>query len=393
MSESSTSTARRVFMVLESTFPVRGGGGAEAQIATLGRYLTAAHIAVTVVVPMVAHGSQSPRERIDGLDIIRLPYPKIPLAGALLMLARLAWTLWAQRKDYDVIHAHIAHNMAAVCCLMGRLVGKPVIVKLTGLKEMAGGILDPEPRLSVRFRKLAMRLATYYQATSARIGRLLVESGFDFGKVRLIPNAVDTQRFSATGRDDALRAEHCGTARRVGLYVGRLEPEKGVDRLLDAWAQAFSAHPDVMLIVVGDGRQCSQFEAQCKALGIASQVVFVGPSSVVQRFMGAADFGVLPSLAEGLSNTMLEYMSAGLPVIGSRVSGTEDFVRTGETGWLFEPDDVAQLAACLREAGAIDAAHLQALGAKARAAVQARASIAAVGADLMALYGLQAQGD
>lgn len=393
MSDSREPVVRRVFMVLESTFPVRGGGGAEAQIATLGRYLTARDIAVTVVVPMVAHGSQSPRERIDGLEIIRLPYPKIPLLGALFMLARLALTLWSHRNHYDAIHAHIAHNMAAVCCLIGRLVGKPVIVKLTGLKEMAGGILDPKPRLTVRLRKVAIRAATYYQATSARIGRLLVDSGFASNKVRLIPNAVDTARFSAMARDDALRAEYCGAARRVGLYVGRLEPEKGVDVLIEAWARAFVTKHDVKLIVVGEGRLRHQFEAQCQALGIGAQVIFVGHSSAVQRFMAAADFGVLPSLAEGLSNTMLEYMSAGLPVIGSRVSGTEDFVHTGDTGWLFEPADVAQLTACLQAAGEMDAEQLTALGRNARAAVESRASIAAVGADLLALYGLKVKGD
>ena len=72
---------------------------------------------------------------------------------------------------------------------------------------------------------------------------------------------------------------------------------------------------------------------------------FVGPSSDVQRYLAMAHFGVLASLHEGLSNTLLEYMAAGLPVLGSRVSGTEDFVVAGHTGWLFPPGDPMRSAA------------------------------------------------
>lgn len=377
-----------VLMVLESMYPTRGGGGAETQVRTLARELHRQGVGVSVLAPRVPWGPQLGFDRVDGIPVRRIAYPRLPGLGALSLLLRLAALLWLRRHDYAVIHAHIAGNMAAVCCLMGRLLGKPVIVKLTGLTEMAGGILDPRPGWTVRLRQRALRRASHYQATSARIGRLLAERGFDAGRVRLIPNAVDAARFAAPGRDAALRRELCGEAARVGIFVGRLAPEKGLELLVEGWARVFARRDDAVLIVVGDGELREKLPARCAALGIGAQLRFVGASDAVARYLGIADFALLPSLQEGLSNTLLEAMAAGLPVLGSRVSGTEDFVRPGETGWLFEPQDLDGFEAALRSVAALAPAALQRMGQDARRLVLARASIGAVLSQLAELYGV-----
>ena len=134
-----------VLMVLESMFPTKGGGGAETQVRTLGRHLIEQGVPVSLLSPMVGYGSQSPTDVVDGIGVTRISYPKLPAVGALIMLSKLAWLLFRRRHGYTIIHAHIAGNMAAVCCLMGKLLNKPVLVKLTGMTEMVGGILDPHP--------------------------------------------------------------------------------------------------------------------------------------------------------------------------------------------------------------------------------------------------------
>ncbi|HWP21004.1 MAG TPA: glycosyltransferase [Burkholderiaceae bacterium] len=377
-----------VLMVLESIFPTRGGGGAETQVRTLGRHMMSRHLDVSVVVPMVPYGPQRARDTVDGIAVVRIAYPRLPIVGALSMLLKLCWLLWVRRHEYAVIHAHIAGNMAAVSCMMGRLLGKPVVVKLTGMTEMSGGVLDPHPSLRNRLKKRALRWADYYQATSSRIGRLLVDSGFEPGKVRLIPNAVDTERFLRVGRDEALRRELCGDRPLAGIYVGRLAPEKGLELLLEGWARVFGARRDASLILVGDGRLRDTLAGRARALGIADQVHFVGPSDAVERYLAVADFGVLTSLSEGLSNTLLEYMASGLPVVGSRVSGTEDFVRPGETGWLFEPGDVDGFERVLREVAVAPPGALRRMGRNARDMVVSSASISAVAEQLTRLYGV-----
>lgn len=377
-----------VLMVLESVFPSQGGGGAESQVRTLGRHMMGHRLDVSVVVPMVSYGPQREQDHVDGIAVVRLAYPKLPILGALSMLGKLCWLLYRRRREYAVIHAHIAGNMAAVSCLMGRLLGKPVVVKLTGMTEMQGGILDPRPSCVTRLKKLALRCASYYQATSSRIGRMLVDSGFDHAKVRLIPNAVDTDRFARVERDFDLRQQLCGDRPLAGIYVGRLVPEKGLELLLDGWARVFRDRRDATLILVGDGRLRGPLAERAQTLGIGDQVRFVGPSDSVERYLAVADFGVLTSLSEGLSNTLLEYMAAGLPVVGSRVSGTEDFVKPGETGWLFEPGDLDDFERAMRAVADAPAGVLAHMGEEARKLVVSRASIAAVVDQLTHLYGM-----
>lgn len=379
------SADQSVVMILEATFPVYGGGGAESQVLTLGKCLHSRGVRVGVVVPMVPGGRQIERELIDNLDVSRIPYPKVRLLGGLMMLTKLAALLFFRRSQYSFIHAHIASNMAAVSALMGALLGKPVLIKLTGLKEMVGGILDPNPGLAARIRKWAMRGATF-QATSARIRQLLLDSGFDASQVIQLPNGVDVNRFIRVGRDATLRRELCGSASLVGVFVGRLAPEKGHETLFEAWANAFAHDANVKLVLVGDGPQRRALHVLAEKLGIAEQVVFAGHTDNVAKFLGIADFGLLTSLVEGLSNSLLEYMASGLAVVGSRVSGTEDFVIRGETGWLFEPGEAAALASALVSVGATDIADLREMGDRAQRLIILKASLEAVTSELMSLY-------
>ncbi|UZD56192.1 glycosyltransferase family 4 protein [Caldimonas aquatica] len=377
-----------VVMVLDSVFPTQGGGGAETQVRTLGSHMRQRSLEVSVIVPMVAHGPQVEHDLVDGLRVRRIAYPRLPVVGALSMLCKLGWLLYRQRREYAVIHAHIASNMAAVSCVMGRLLGKPVIVKLTGMTEMLGGVLDPRPGPVARLRKVALRWATYYQATSSRIGCLLVDRGFEAQKVRLIPNAVDTARFQGISKDRALRERLCGSRRVVAVYAGRLVSEKGLELLLDGWARVFGHTRDGALVIVGNGALRKALEQRAARLGIEELVHFVGPTDSVETYLAIADFGVLTSLNEGLSNTLLEYMAAGLPVLGSRVSGTEDFVVPGRTGWLFEAGDVEGLVARLTEVAQAPVHELAEMGRNARHLVNARASIGSVVGQLASLYGV-----
>lgn len=365
-------------MVLESIFPSPGGGGAESQVRTLGLEFLRRGQPLEVVVPMVASGPQLDVDEVEGIPVTRIPYPKVPWLGAIWMLLSLAWLLFARRHHYRVIHAHIAGNMAAMASLMGWMLGKPVLVKLTGMTEMRGGILDPTPGLGARLRRLAMRTSSAYQATSQRIAGQLGARGFDKDKVLHLPNAVDTRRFHALQRDPVLRQQLCGSRTRVGIFVGRLEPEKGIELMVQGWANAFAGRPDTALLLVGGGSLMESIRATGQKLGIAEQLIFVGPTHQVERYLPLADFALLTSQFEGLSNSLLEYMAAGLPVVGSQVSGTEDWVIEGRSGWLFPAGDLQSYVNALSAAGNSTAEDLQQLGRQARRMVDEQASIPAV---------------
>jgi glycosyltransferase involved in cell wall biosynthesis len=143
-------------------------------------------------------------------------------------------------------------------------------------------------------------------------------------------------------------------------------------------------------MIVGDGPLNQSLRELARRLGIKSQVVFVGHSDQVERYLAVADFGILPSLNEGLSNTLLEYMASGLPVIGSRISGTEDLVVHGKTGWLFTAGNEFEIEHCLSVVAALPLTAIGAMGRVARQQIKEYASIDAVVGQLMRLYGMVA---
>jgi L-malate glycosyltransferase len=155
---------------------------------------------------------------------------------------------------------------------------------------------------------------------------------------------------------------------------------------LACWARAFASRSDVKLVLVGDGSRREALHKLAAELGIANQVVFAGHSDNVARYLAIADFALLTSLAEGLSNSLLEYMACGLPVVGSRVSGTEDFVNPGETGWLFAPGDESELERALEAVAATGLSQLRTMGRQAQQLIISTASLQAVTNALMDLY-------
>lgn len=378
-------------MVLESIFPTRGGGGAENQAGNLAKYFLDCGLSVRIVVPRWFGRSESEREIVDGIAVERLSYPRIRLLGAPAMLWRLALWLYRERRSYVAIHAHIAGKMAAVSCVMGRLLGKPVLVKYTGFTD-----IDAEAGHSSwtrRLRMAALRHATWVQATSRRAADALVRAGFGAQQVRLIPNAVDVERFRPRPELRAAARAQLGldAGAMVVMYSGRFDAVKGLDVLMQAWERAFAGRADHLLLIVGGGVAPSEIDATHAAaarLRCSPQLRFLGPQRRVEDVMAAVDFAVLPSRFEGLSNSLLEFMACGLAVLGTRVSGTEDLIEHGVTGLMCAPDDVESLAAGLGDMVARGAAGRTALGKHARARVLDYAAIDRIGPQIAALYGV-----
>jgi glycosyltransferase involved in cell wall biosynthesis len=365
-----------ILMVLEGNFPAMGG--AERQVETLSSALVALGHRVTVVVPRLDPTQPAGASRHGQLDVWRVGYPPVRWIGSLLLMLRLAWLLFAWRNRYDAIHVHIAHNMGAVASVMGRLLGKPVVVKFSGWWEQEKGCLRPHGGPGAALARAMLRRATAVQAISTRIARDLEAVGFDRARLHWLPNGVKTARFEGINRAPD------GNAPPTVVFVGRLVPEKGLDSLLAAWARA--RRPGWRLRLVGGGGLDAALRAQAAQLGVADSVDLPGPSDAVERELATADVGVLSSRFEGLSNTLLEYMAAGLPVIATRISGSEDLVVPERNGWLVDVDDVDGLATALAKAMDLAPAARQAIGEQARADVVAKASVPAVIAQLMPLY-------
>jgi len=341
----------RVMMVIESDYPSVDGGGAEAQVETLTRNRPDG-VDVMVVAPKVPFGPQAEHDVVHGCPVQRIPYPTLPLIGGLIMLCRLALLIVRKRREIDAVHCHIAHNMAAVACFIGWILSLPVLVKLTGMTELENGILSDRVSPTLALKRWMIKQATAVQAVSEELEVGLLAKGFDRARVHRLPNAVDTRLFAPADRLPIKARLGIDTA-FTACFVGRLVPEKALDSLIRAWAKAIPADASAALVLVGTGHLEDELKALTAELGRSSQVRFEGfvvDKTVIADYWRISDVGLLTSEFEGLSNALLEAMSAGVPMIGSRVSGNTDLILPGKTGWLFQPRDIDQLKVCLAEA-------------------------------------------
>lgn len=123
---------------------------------------------------------------------------------------------------------------------------------------------------------------------------------------------------------------------RIVCIVGRLRDEKGHGILLDAMAAVATKIPDVRLLVIGDGPDRESLKLKAEALGITSNIVWMGQKAPkeVYEFYRITDIAIVPSLFEGFGLAAAEAMAAGLPVVGSDVDGLREVVEEGVTGYL-----------------------------------------------------------
>jgi len=136
----------------------------------------------------------------------------------------------------------------------------------------------------------------------------------------------------------------CSLPRKILGYVGRLSVEKGLTYLIDALAELKAKQTEVHLLIVGEGEQRANLQAQVESLGLRQAVKFLGERADARQIIGALDLLVLPSLTEGLPNVVLEAFAYKTPVVATAVGGVPELVKDGETGWLVPPRDPRALA-------------------------------------------------
>jgi len=357
-------------------------GGAERQAQRLARALVRHGAQVRVLTPR-EDGALPEEDRVDGIAVRRIPYPRIAGIGAGVLLFRVTADLLGARDD--LIHVHIPGPMLITAVLAARIRRIPVVLKFANLSPGRGIWVDvPERGLRRWSIEAAARAVDGVVAISDRIARAAEEGGWR--RVGRIPNGID---LVAMAEELPPRAQARHTLAVEGdplvLFVGRLSRQKGADILLDAWVRFVKRRPPARLLVLGEGPDEAGLRRRAEELGIAGTVDFRGLRRDVGPHYAAADFFVLPSRYEGFPNVLLEAMAAGLPVIATRVSGSEDAIEDGRNGILVPPGEAEPLLEAL-SALADNSRLREMMGAEARKTAEARYDINQIAEQTLAFY-------
>jgi sugar transferase (PEP-CTERM/EpsH1 system associated) len=239
---------------------------------------------------------------------------------------------------------HIAHTHAWGTLLEGfvaaRLARVPIVV------HGEHGTIKDATKTHIYIQRLLWRLTDQVLSVSEVLRQKLCETvGFPKERIRVVTNGVDLSRFGVTGHlTDYKSALGLRPDTLTFGTVGRLVPVKCYPVLLQASRLILEQHPTACLIVVGDGPLHDELTAMVRQYNVADRVKFLGWRSDVSEILKALDVFVLASESEGMSNTILEAMASGRPVVATSVGGNVELVVEGETGLLVPPGDPKALA-------------------------------------------------
>lgn len=323
-------------------------GGTERQFVNLVRTIDPARFRV--------HVGTLKREGPLGaeIDATRVPFTEYRvrhLYGPHTIGQQLRLARYLRRERIRLIHTH---GFYANCFALPPAWLARTAVRIASIRD-DGSVWTHAQRAVER---LACRLADCTVVNAEVIRRRLLGEGWTDDRIAVIPNGVDVARFDKHGIPSGLCRE-LGLPPSVPIVgvVARLAPSKGLEVFLDAARIVADRFPDARFLIVGDeptlgtehlpagGPYRQKLELRARRLGLADRVIFTGFRLDVPDVLAGLDVSVLPSVTgEGLPNSVLEAMAAGLPVVVTDSGGTSEAIANGTTGFMVPPGDASALA-------------------------------------------------
>jgi glycosyltransferase involved in cell wall biosynthesis len=290
------------------------------------------------------------RELVHGVDVTYVRQLYVPRVGLAVAVPLYLASLLPHRERLraaDVLLATWAYPDGCATVLAARACGKPCVVKVHG--SDVNVVLQTSAARALAARVLP--LADAVVAVSRPLAEELVELGVPRERVHLVMNGIDASVFRPRDRAAARRALGVADDARVVLFVGRLEPQKGIHELLDAFERMRARVPRATLALVGQGISSDEVRARVARWEHGAAILLgARPPAEVAEWMGACDVMTLPSWAEGTPNVVLEALASGRPVVATGVGGIPDVLRDARSGIVVPPRDAGALASALGDA-------------------------------------------
>lgn len=257
---------------------------------------------------------------------------------------------------YDILHSHYWMSGIAAASLADGWTGAPIVHMFHTLGEMKNRIARTDEEREGAYRiegekQVLRRADRIVVATLAELTQLRFLYKADASKMVVIPPGVDVSHFYSIPSDEAKMYIGLKPEDRMILFVGRIEPLKGVDTLIEAMAclQPKESRPVHLAIIGGDpsaspeemNAEMARLQNLCEVLGLDQSVVFLGmrDQDKLPYYYSAAEVVVMPSHYESFGMVALEAMACGTPVIASEVGGLAYLVRDGETGFTIPAEE------------------------------------------------------
>lgn len=294
---------------------------------------------VVVLAPIRRADRWEPEEDdVYPYEVVRFKAPRSKKIGNRLILLDL---LKVYRKHkFELLHCHAAYPQTFVARAFKRLFKVGIVCRPHGSDIVPGGGIR-KSRYATRRMKLGLKSVNAFVAQCRFMAHVMVDFGIPREKIEIINNGVDVESFTKT--------EPYQSPRPYIISVANLIGRKGFNIMLDGLAK--SGRKDIDFRIVGKGSELESLQKQARELSIEDQVIFHGTAYGEKKlalYRGSSIF-VSASRKEPYSNSLLEAMAAGSPVIASAVDGSLEMVREGVNGWLFPKEDSDALASLLNK--------------------------------------------
>ena len=287
------------------------------------------------------------RERGPLADELRqagVPVSVVPLRSRLDPRGLRALTRWMHEQRVDLVHSHM-YRSNVPATIAARLAGvRHVLCQVHNIDTW-------ETRRQQMMDHWLLRWRTAMLAVSNEVKRdIVARLHCPPEQVRVLYNGIDIDEYGSVQPDAQLRHElGIPQGHRLVVMLARLVAQKKHTRFLQALETIRNELPPARVLLVGDGKLRGELEREVETRHLGGMVSFTGHRNDIPQILALSDLSVLTSDKEGFSNTVIESLAAGVPVVATDVGGNSEAIVEGECGLIVQPDDLTGLAGALKK--------------------------------------------